>query len=358
MTAVSLPIPDSVDALTDAWLTDALVGVSGGATVTGHSRAPVGTGQVADTYRFSLVWDRENPAPSTLIVKVTAGDDTSRGAAKATRTYEIEASFYNDLAAHLPVRAPRCYHAAHDPAGDGYVVVLEDLAPAQQGDQLTGCSTDEAALAIEELPKLHAPRWDDPGLASFAWLDRTTPESIEGTAFLVNMMTPGFVERYAPSLSPDIVALVERFMPRLQEYLSAGSRPWTVSHGDFRLDNLLFGDGRVAVVDWQTVAHGPGISDLAYFIGSASEPELRRAHERELVDHYTAGMAAHGVPLDNEWVWNQYRRYSFGGLIMAVVASMLVGRTDRGDQMFIAMAERHGRQVLDLDAESLIAGAD
>ena len=53
-------------------------------------------------------------------------------------------------------------------------------------------------------------------------------------------------------------------------------------------------------------------------------------------------------------MWTQYRRYSFGGLIMAIVASFLVQRTDRGDEMFITMAVRHARQALDLDSESLI----
>ena len=37
-------------------------------------------------------------------------------------------------------------------------------------------------------------------------------------------------------------------------------------------------------------------------------------------------------------MWEQYRRYAFGGLIMAIVASFLVRRTERGDEMFITMA--------------------
>ena len=40
---------------------------------------------------------------------------------------------------------------------------------------------------------------------------------------------------------------------------------------------------------------------------------------------------------------------------MAIVASTLVRRTDRGDEMFIAMADRHARQALDLDALDLLA---
>jgi hypothetical protein len=34
---------------------------------------------------------------------------------------------------------------------------------------------------------------------------------------------------------------------------------------------------------------------------------------------------------------------------------MLVARTDRGDQMFLTMADRHARHALDLDAMGVIS---
>jgi len=36
------------------------------------------------------------------------------------------------------------------------------------------------------------------------------------------------------------------------------------------------------------------------------------------------------------------------------MASMRVERTDRGDEMFRVMAERHGQQVIDLASEELL----
>jgi hypothetical protein len=39
---------------------------------------------------------------------------------------------------------------------------------------------------------------------------------------------------------------------------------------------------------------------------------------------------------------------------MAVGASMLVERTERGDAMFMVMAERHAQHALDLNAMSLL----
>ena len=39
---------------------------------------------------------------------------------------------------------------------------------------------------------------------------------------------------------------------------------------------------------------------------------------------------------------------------MAVAASMMVVQTERGDEMFLTMARRHGAQILDLDALELL----
>ena len=50
----------------------------------------------------------------------------------------------------------------------------------------------------------------------------------------------------------------------------------------------------MAVLDWQTVRLGPAMSDVAYFIGSALQPEDRRANEEALVREYHAALAAAG----------------------------------------------------------------
>jgi hypothetical protein len=53
-------------------------------------------------------------------------------------------------------------------------------------------------------------------------------------------------------------------------------------------------------------------------------------------------------------VWREYRFYAFSGFLMAILASMNVERTPRGDEMFAVMAERPAWQVLALDSLSLL----
>ena len=351
--AASRSIPTGVDDLDAGWLT-AVLARHGMGTVTAVTATPIGTGQVADSVRLALTWNPPESGPPTLVAKVTAADETSRAAAAATQTYEVEVGFYSDLAEALPVRSPRCYHAAYDEKTLGYAIVLEDLAPAEQGDQIAGCSADEAEAALDELAQLHAPRWGDPSLNELAWLARHSDAYPDELAVLVSLMLPGFVERYGPRLAPEVVALAERFVPRVASYIRAQEPPLTIVHGDFRVDNLLFGRERVCVVDWQTVALGPGLGDVAYLLGASLPTDVRRVEEKRLVRSYHERMRTLGVELEWDRCWADYRRYTFGGLVMAIIASMIVGRTDRGDDMFVAMVERHGLHALDLGSEALI----
>jgi Phosphotransferase enzyme family len=339
--------------VTAAWCDVALADRLGGAHVTEVRLEPVGTGQVADTVRIHLAYDRRDAGPPTLVAKIPSADETSFEGARATRTYEIEASFYRDLAAALPVRTPVCWYAHHDAETNAYIVVLEDVAPAAQGDQMRGCTVADIEAAIDELVLLHGPRWGDPTLLDIAWLHRSTPD-VTPMVGLLELASVPFRERYGDRLDADTVALVDRFLPKLAGYLSYRPAPWTIVHVDFRADNLLFGLDRVVVVDWQTVNLGPGPGDLAYLLGASLRPEDRRSAEHGLVDRYVAGLRAQGVPVDRDDVWQLYRHYAFSGLVMAIVASFLVRQTERGDEMFMTMASRHARQALDLDSESLL----
>ena len=127
-------------------------------------------------------------------------------------------------------------------------------------------------------------------------------------------------------------------------------------HGDYRLDNLLFGEAGsprpLTVVDWQTVAWGPALTDLAYFLGCALTVDNRREWGEELLLAYHAALGDRAPSLAE--CRDGLRLQSFFGVLMAIISPMLVVRTDRGDDMFMAVLERHAEQVLDLDALDML----
>ena len=55
-----------------------------------------------------------------------------------------------------------------------------------------------------------------------------------------------------------------------------------------------------------------------------------------------------------ERCWEDYRRGTFSGFAVTVIASMMVQQTERGDEMFVAMARRHARHALDLGAAEFL----
>ena len=353
----------SPDAVTCDWLTRVLrrQGLLEHGVVESFTTETVGTGQMGTSVRYRMQYGaQEARAPQSVVCKFASADPTSRATGLALRTYEVEVSFYRDLARTVDIRTPQCHFADIDMETGEFVLMLEDLAPSVQGDQLAGCNVEQAALAMEELAKLHAPRWDDARLAALPWLNRNTPETVERTAELVVSLFPGFLDRYGARLQQEHVRVAERLRVSLGNRMRHREAPFVVQHGDYRLDNMLFGSDAggypLAVVDWQTAVWGPPLADASYFLGAGLLPDDRRQHERALLRIYYDALIARGVDgFPWERCWRDYRRYAFSGFLMAVGASMLVVQTERGDEMFLTMASRHGTQIVDLDAEEFLA---
>lgn len=357
MTAVELISDPAL--VTPEWLTAVLQAadvLGESSRVTGFDSEPVGTGQVGDSVRFGLRYDGAE-GPASVVGKFPAADETSRAAAAATRTYEVETRFYQQLRDRVSITTPTPYLALLDVDANEFVLLMNDLAPAVQGDQITGCDAGAAGLAMDEAARLHAPVWDDATLGTLSWLDRGGADTQAFYVELMSTMYPGFLDRYGDRVHGDVVDAGNRLIDRLAEYFAYRPEPFTAAHGDFRLDNMLFSpDGEtLTTVDWQTVARGPGVTDVSYFLGTSLTPDVRAAHEEDLVRRYHEQLAAGGVrDYPFERCWTDYRRFAFSGFLMAVLASMLVGQTDRGDDMFMVMANRSGRMAIELDTLSLI----
>lgn len=350
------------DDVTAEWLGTSLVAAGlapTGSQVVAFTAERIGAGKVGDNLRYQLTWAPPEAGPATVVGKFPSDDPASRMAGIALGNYDREVRFYRELAPTLAVRAPTCHRAELDEGSGRFSLLLEDLAPAEVGDQLTGCSLDEAAAAVAALVGLHAPRWADPTLARHeAWLMPKVVGGGELLAQLVGALVPGFVERYADALPAEVLVVVEQMGEALPRWMALPEGPLTVTHNDYRLDNLLFRHAgsttEVAVVDWQTVGLGPGIADVSYFLGAGLLPHDRRDHEEQLVRDYGDALAASGVDVAFDALWREYRRSAPAGLVMAILASSVVGADERSDAMFCAMAERHAVQLADLDSLSLL----
>lgn len=344
----------SVEEITPGWCATALSRWIGHARVSHVAATALGTGQMADTYRLSLTYEPADSGPSTCVVKLTAASAASRTAARVTRAYEIEARFYQQLAPRLPVRRPGCYVSCYDEHTRAFTLLLEDISTGRVADQVQGCEPGDVERAIDQLAALHGPLWNEPTLASLAWLPRHDGPDAAWMASLVRRVYPRFLRRFGDRLEPEVIELLDAFVPLVEPYLRDRPGPRTVVHGDFRADNLVVDRDHVTVLDWQTVAHEPATTDLAYFLGASVDIARRRELERSMVERYVDALGRYDVALSVDECWRDYRRYAFGGLLMSIVGSTLVGQTSRGEDMFAAMVNRHGAHALDLDAKALL----
>ena len=325
------------------WLSEQLraSGVLEAGQVSAISWEAIGTGQVGDSARFHLTYDRAAAGPATVAGKFPAADAMSRGTAAAFGLYAKEVGFYRELAPQLDVRVPAVLAAAIADDGVDFILLFEDLGPARGGNQLVSCTHAEAQAAMRQAAALHAPSWENQAIIGAPWLQPREGQ-VDQVKVLYSNAQAIFRERYADLLEPEFMAVCEQLNEAADHWFGRDGTPKCLLHGDFRLDNMLFdikgGAEPIAVLDWQTVAVGNALTDIGYFLGTGIGNALREEHEDQLLDLYCAEMRARGVPLDREAIWDNYVLGALHGVSTAVFSAAYVERTERGDANFLSMA--------------------
>jgi thiamine kinase-like enzyme len=252
---------------------------------------------------------------------------------------------------------PELYYSDFDSNSDDGILLLEDMHPAKQIPQMEGCTVKEVSQVLKEAAALHKSYWNDEKLLSYSWL--TYGVSEERKEFVANLLPavyPEWKNRYQGRISEDIFEMGDTLIANYDKYSEVREGPMTLVQGDLRLDNILFTDknDRAILLDWQTAAVGLPLNDVAYCISTSFlDPNDRASAEEGLVKEYHALLEVNDS-YSFEQAWNDYRRGSFVGFLMAVMSAMIVERTERGDEMFAVMAERSGWQALHLDAVSFL----
>ena len=335
--------PGAIDA---PWLTAVLQAGGVDAVVKSFSARPIGAGQIGDSFRFTLHYERGGEtAPASLVGKFPAAGEESRQTGVALGNYLREVRFYQRLAPTALVSTPRCLFTDVDEASGDFVLMMEDLAPAEPGDQLAGVTLDQARAVVVQAARLHASHWADDAIEDLPWVSgtRAAPASAATGEAIVDMWR-GFKDRYGERLRPEWAAVGDWLSTRWLAMGQAEGAARCLTHCDFRPDNMMFGSARggrpVTVLDWQSVTYGVGATDVAYFLAGALPPQVRRANEAELLTLYLDTLTALGVTgYDMDTLKRQYGRGAYLLFSTAFFAAMIVTRTERGDRMFLQMIE-------------------
>lgn len=339
-----------------AWLSDILA-----AEVEAVRWVPIGTGQVGDSARFTLTVAPGSTAPATLAGKFPAEDAASRATAITFGLYAKEVRFYRDIAPLLDVRVPHVHFSGLASDGGEFILLFEDLGPCRGGNQIAGCSLDDAEAAIRQAAAIHAPSWHNHAILGTDWLVPSPTVSQQVRALYPQAQTI-WRERYADTLEPEFMQLCEAVAEHTASvFANETPAPVSLVHGDFRLDNMLFdikgGAEPIAMLDWQTVTIGHPMTDIGYFLGCGIGDELRSQHEDRLIALWLSEMAARGVKLSRGEIRDDYRRGALHGITTAVFSAAFVERTERGDANFLSMARGACALALAHDSLGAIKGA-
>jgi hypothetical protein len=336
----------SADDLTPTWLSSLL-----GRPVTDVISKAIGTGQVGATFRFKLVSD-DSRLLQSLVGKFMSDDPVSRATGIAQLSYVREVNFYRHYgdAARLPI--PNVSYIHQDDTSHAFALVMEDFPNHVCGNQLSSASLGEAQLAMRAAAQIHSAYWDDASLDTHTWLNGSHATESMNVDGLYAMLWPAFCARYADRLSDDISRVGESYLGNINAWIARRVGPRCLTHGDFRPDNMLLNPQDAAkpivIVDWQTAGVGSGATDIAYYLGTALSPDVRRTHEQDLVELWITTLQETGVPTSQtQDLWHAYQNDAISGFLMGVLASMIVAQTPRGDDMFLQMCDRSATMVVD-----------
>ncbi len=344
-----MALPEFPAGFTPAFVTEALSDLGKGAVITAVRRSPLGegTGMMADIAKLDLTWDADDARlPKSVIAKYASENPTNREVAMLYNLYERETRFSAELDPLTDARCPEFYFTA---LGDqNFVILMEDMTDYAVGSQAVGATLRQTELAVDELAKLHASFWQQvdeldwvPGIASSYHADNMLNLAVSGWDTMVETFSE-FVPEHIRSRRDAFLAAI----PALQRQRMAA--PITLCHGDYRMENLLYGvtaeHHPVAVIDWQGPLRGRGMFDVALFLGQSTKIEVRQQHERELLVRYRDGLIAGGVDAGSfDALWDDYRRCMlYDWVYAAVVAGTLDTTNEAG---FRWMSQMIARQV-------------
>jgi hypothetical protein len=311
----------------------------------------------ANVWRIYLIYDPPQPhAPTSLIAKLPTIQTELHERATILQPGARENWFYRVAALRSPVLTPRCYYQAIDEATGQSVLLLEDIV-TPTGSQLAGATLAQVKIALDSLARLHAAWWltvDSEEIQELMHLitDKWHEEqNLVGE--LYDAAWPQFLQQAIVPISEEARQLGAAIVGNITAVDALIDRaPKTLVHGDYRLENIHFGErkGQAAcwIIDWEDTFFGSGMVDVAWFLGGCL-PVALGEHEMSLLRYYYQTLLDEGVV---GYSWEQclddYRCGMCSSFIQGVLAATLAEDADEAErqltsviaQRFIAAAER------------------
>ena len=352
-----MTIPESMADVSPQWIEECV----GWGKLKNINLVPMGegVGMMSTMSIIELEWEDSKDMPSSLVLKLAAENDTNRAVSQQFNLYLKEVSYYKDLAPRTTARSPLVYASEIDEEHN-FFLLMEDVSSYRMGSQVEGATLEECELCVDFLANLHASFWNQ--LSDVEWLPNMSgSDNATNMALGCEAGWPQLQAIFGEFVPDNIEAMRERYLaaiPTLQAKLD--QQPKTLIHGDFRMDNMLFGQApehdALLVVDFQGPLKGNGIHDVAYLLSHSAKTDVRREHERDLIERYANGLITAGIKhYSVEKAWNDYRvGVLYSWTVAVVIAGTMDPANDRGFAWMSKMVERNGLAINDLNCLDLL----
>ena len=320
-----------------------------------------GVGVVGQLAKLTLTYDQPDvDLPSTMIAKFASPYPDNKDIAQFYGFYRTEAECYSTAQrGGLGVTTPMVYSAQVSDDDRDTLLLIEDLTHLRMADQVAGATLAEAEVAMDAAADLHARWWQHPDLDQLSWLRPINNPAYKAGEQQYAQVWPFFVQKFGDVVAAGSLPIAERHGGQIAAMYDRiiDTGPLTLSHADYRLDNLLFDDAaqRVVVIDWQLSVRGSGAADVSYLLVQSMTIEARREHGEALVRRWFDRLVAHGV---TGYSWNDaftdFRRGVLLQLPIGVVGTTAMeAANDRGRALQLAMATRNMQALVDYDCAEL-----
>ena len=354
-----IPIPDGPEEVTPQWMTSALQdsgAIRGRVAALEATPIAQGVGILSTMLRCRLRYEGDSTGPPSVVVKLEPQRELYRQRIQAMHGFEHEIRFYRDVAPQAPMRMPTLFFGGfNEHAG---ALVLEDLGHLKAGNQVHGLNNLEAIAAARWIARLQARFWNSEALDTLEWMplhdERLTAKYAE--------TWDHFEEVYGLRLGAEAIAIGRRLRDSLDWIRSEiEKRPVTVCHGDYRADNLFFGEvgspEEVVAIDWAFCGRTLGALDPTRLLGGSEPPAERNRHQLEIFAAWYERLQSEGVkdyPL--EAALDDFRLGALLNLCVPVriLAMWGVDPEGRQGQLLDVIATRLFASAVELDAGTLL----
>jgi len=280
--------PREAAGITKDWLS-----ALSGAKVIGYEITILSMGVLSDACILDLRFEGDTKGKmDTLVLKYAKGLSESRTAAVATNVYGVECNFFtSDIGPKSGLKIPECFGVWTDPENRGdqgnlqwFCIAMENLSVHNEPcDQIIGISAEEQYELCEVVGAFNASFYGSDVLKEdwiaaangvpykpwfYDWWETFLSTGPEGfRTFAKNINThPDKEISVSDNDNPLMLEIIDIMLSEKGPKLMAkqmdlwGSRPFTLTHGDLRSDNIFRSKTPglpLTFIDWQTLKAGP-----------------------------------------------------------------------------------------------------